>query len=187
MADKKKEIDLTQLLKDRKWEELAPHVHKNLHDIARNVLWNRRYNTTLESRDLVNRAFEKLIDKTRIDWQDRAHFYSYAATVMRGILINYAKHRSTQKAGGRDKNLPLEAAASLGIEAQTDILLDLEKALQHLEKVSPRQSAVFVNRYFGGMNNEETAEALGISTATVKRDFRQARLWLAKALRDEKI
>ena len=186
MTDQK-EMDLTQLLKDRKWDELAPHVYKKLHEIARKVLLNRRYNTTLESRDLVNRAFEKLMDKTRIDWQDRVHFYSYAATVMRGILINYAKHRSTQKAGGRVKNLPLEAAASLGIEVQMDTLLDVEKALQHLEKVNPRQSAVFVNRYYGGMTTEETAETLGISTATVKRDLKHARLWLAKELQDRKI
>lgn len=105
MTDQK-EIDLTQLLKDRKWDELAPHVYEKLHEIARKVLLNRRYNTTLESRDLVNRAFEKLMDKTRIDWKDRVHFYSYAATVMRGILINYAKHRSTQKAGGGSRIYP---------------------------------------------------------------------------------
>ena len=160
------------------WERLAPLVYDELRAIARGQLRTgdrQRFQTTA----LVHEAYIKLVDQTRVEWQDRAHFFAVAAIVMRRILINEAHHRRRQKRGGGHRPVPIdEVQVPVMPEERAEELIALDEALKRLTEMSERQSRVVELRYFGGLSVEETATALSISTATVKRDWRVARAWL---------
>ncbi len=164
---------------------LMPLVYEELHRMAHNQLRRERGGHTLNTTALVHEAYFKLVRIDRIEWQGRAHFLALAATAMRQVLINYAQKRNAQKRGGSQTPLPLDDVVvrdGQDREASLEELLALDEALKQLEALDARQAKIVECRFFGGMTVEETAEALGISPATVKRDWTLSRAWLNREL-----
>jgi RNA polymerase sigma factor (TIGR02999 family) len=163
------------------FDELFPLVYESLRRSARRKLAGERSGHTLSSTDLVHEAYLKLVRLDRIEWQGRAHFLAVAAQVMRNVLVDYALRRKAHKRGGGQPAAGLEPDIALA-EAPGQDLLALHRAMQRLEEIDARQSRVVECRLFSGMNIEETAVALGISPASVKRDWAVARAWLNREL-----
>jgi RNA polymerase sigma factor (TIGR02999 family) len=124
-----------------------------------------------------------MVDQTRVTFADRAQFFAYASRAMRSILVDHARRRCAEKRGGGVRPLPLEESIA-GVAYQTDLLLAVDEALDRLDALEPRLRQVVECRYFGGMSEEDTATALGISPRTVRRDWRKARAWLYDELAD---
>jgi RNA polymerase sigma-70 factor (ECF subfamily) len=143
-----------------------------------------RADHTLQASALVNEAYLRLIDVNKMQWQNRAQFFGLAARTMRRILVDFARARGSGKRGGGIGKVTLDEAL-VGSSPPQD-LVALDDALQMLENVHPRKSRVVELRFFGGLTFEETAEALGVSVDTVKRDWRFAKLWLLRELSDER-
>jgi RNA polymerase sigma factor (TIGR02999 family) len=162
-------------------DELMPIVYDELRQIARGQLRGERSDHTLNTTALVHEAYLKLVRLDRIQWQNRAQFFGIAAQAMRRILINYAVKRNAQKRGGGTPDVPLDDAVVMS-PAQATELIALNDALEQLEALSPRQGRVVECRFFAGMTIGETAAALDVSPATVKRDWTAARAWLNNAL-----
>ncbi len=157
---------------------LMPLVYDHLRQRAAGYLARERADHTLQPTALVHEAFVRLVGG-EVDWQNRAHFLAVAARVMRQILIDHARGRRAQKRGGRRVTL----SNDLVMDAPRDIdVVALDDALVELEKLDPRQAKVVELRFFGGLDIEETAEVLGISPATVKREWRMAKAWLHATL-----
>jgi RNA polymerase sigma factor (TIGR02999 family) len=166
---------------------LLPLVYDQLRVLAHQERRTWRDDLTLNTTALVHEAYLKVVDQKRLPGESRAHFFGVAAKAMRHILCNYARDRSRKKRGGGALHLRLEAghepAAPLPVsDEQADMLTALDESLQGLERVAERQARVVECRFFGGMNIEETAAALGISPRTVKRDWTFARAWLRRHL-----
>jgi RNA polymerase sigma-70 factor, ECF subfamily len=162
-------------------DQLLPLVYEELQRIAHRRLQNERSDHTLVTTDLVHEAYLKLVGLDHIEWKSRAQFFALAAQAMRRILVDYAVRRKAQKRGGERRKVSLDEV-SLPIEQRADELLALDDALQRLAALDERHSRVVECRYFAGMSIEETAEALGVSPATVKRDWTLARAWLHREL-----
>ncbi|MDX1532262.1 MAG: sigma-70 family RNA polymerase sigma factor [Rhodothermales bacterium] len=179
--------DLTALLaRARRGDENAvdavlPRVYDELHALAHRQLRSERAGHTLNTTALVHEAYLKLVDQTRVEWQNRAHFFAIAATAMRRILINYAHRRKAQKRGGGVAAVTLDEEAQ-GLPTRIEDLLALDQALDRLAAQSERQARVVELRFFAGLKEEEIAEALGVSAPTVRRDWRFARTWLSREL-----
>lgn len=165
--------------KEEALDALLPLVYGELRRQAASFLRRERPGHTLQTTALINEAYLKLIDQRDVNWQNRAHFFGIAAQAMRRILVDYARTRHREKRGGADENLPLEVAvlAVSGEERGVD-LVELDEALERLAKMDARQAQIVELRYFGGLSVEETAEALRVSPATVKNDWRIAKAWL---------
>jgi RNA polymerase sigma factor (TIGR02999 family) len=180
--------DLTLLLK--RWrqgdrdalERLMPLVYEELRRIARHYLKNERQGHTLESTALVHEAFLRLIDQRNVQWQNRAHFFGIASQMMRRILVDHARKRQAAKRDAALVRLSVAERLVPGAEREPD-LLALDQAIDALAALDPDQSRVVELRYFGGLTIEETAEVMGISPATVKREWATARLWLKREIR----
>jgi RNA polymerase sigma factor (TIGR02999 family) len=129
----------------------------------------------------VNEAFLRLVGQQGVDWESRAHFFAVSAQVMRHILVDYARQRSSGKRGGDFRQVTLDADAAISEERSAE-LIALDDALQELGKVHPRGCKIVELRYFGGMNNKEAADVLRISETTVERDWRLAKAWLFREL-----
>jgi RNA polymerase sigma-70 factor (ECF subfamily) len=178
---------ITQLLIE--WREgdesaldrLIPLVYNELHRLAHHYMRSERPGHTLQTSDLVNEAYLRLVDHKGMRWQNRAHFFGVAAQAMRRILVDHARSRGSAKRGGRARMNGLDDAATLPQRQATD-LVALDEALEELAVLDARKSKIVEMRYFGGMTLEETAEALGISTATVSRDWNTAKAWLLRAM-----
>jgi RNA polymerase sigma factor (TIGR02999 family) len=166
------------------WDELFPLVYDRLRVIAHRQLREERTGHTLASRDLVHEAYFSLVGIKSMTWSNRSHFLAMAARAMRRVLIGYARARASEKrGGGRDPaSLDVDALAAPIPDAR---ILALDEALSRLEKRNERYGRIVECRYFADMSIEETASALGISTATVKRDWMVARAWLHRELRDD--
>lgn len=162
-------------------KRLIPLVYDELRRIAHRELSREAPGHTLSTTALVHEAYLKLVQLDRIDWQNRAHFFAIGARAMRRILVDYAVRRKSLKRGGGRTPLPLDEAAAV-TEEDLDTLLALDEALGRLEARKERYGRVVECRFFGGMSVEETAEALGVSPATVKRDWATARAWLNREL-----
>ena len=162
------------------FDELFPLIYDTLRGIAHRKLAGERAGDALRTTELVHEAYLKLVRLNRIEWQGRAHFLAIAAQSMRNILVNYALHRKAAKRGG-GADRPLDEALAVA-EAPAADLLALHAALERLERLDARQSRVIECRFFAGMSIEETAEALGVSPASVKRDWALARAWLNREL-----
>jgi RNA polymerase sigma-70 factor, ECF subfamily len=164
---------------DRALERLAPFVQSELRRIAGRYMAGERVGHTLQASALVNEAFLKLVDIRRIQWQNRAHFYAMSARLMRHVLVDCARSKKKQKRGGirvtLDENLNV-------IADRTRDLVALDDALNALTAASPRVSQVVELRFFGGLTEEEIAAALHISTDTVLRDWKFAKVWLHREL-----
>ncbi|MBI4905912.1 MAG: sigma-70 family RNA polymerase sigma factor [Acidobacteria bacterium] len=184
-----KDPDVTQLL--HRWnggdkealEQLAPLVYSELRKVAKRHMMRERSGHTLESTALVHEAYMRLVDQNNPRFQNRAHFYAVAAEMARRILVDYAKARNAKKRGG--PKVPLELAPEPFEKQDTDVIA-LHDALEELAKLSQRQAKVVELRYFGGLSVEETAEVLGVSTPTVKRDWLVARAFLQQSLSGRK-
>lgn len=173
--------------------EAVDGLFRNLYDELRAVARQQRGrwegDHTLNTTALIHEAYLKLVDQEKADWRDRAHFYATAATAMRHILVNYAERRHAAKRGGGQPQIPLSAVAdALGgpnpVPAETAAeVLALHDALQRLERMSERQCRVVECRFFAGLPIPETAAALGVSPATVKRDWAAASAWLYRELK----
>lgn len=162
-------------------DRLMPVVYDELRSMARAQLRNERTGHTLNTTGLVHEAYMRLVDVESVQWQDRAHFCAVAARMMRRVLIDYARSRRRVKRGGDPVRIPLDEAVDL--PAQTvEEWIDLDDALTRLEALNERQCRVVELRCFAGMTIDETAEALGTSTATVKRDWAFSRAWLNREL-----
>jgi len=163
------------------FDELFPLVYDGLRGIARRKLAGERAGHTLSSTDLVHEAYRKLVHFERIEWRGRAHFLAVAAQAMRNILVDYAEKRRAEKRGGKREERPLSDVVAVAGAPEVD-LLALHEAMKRLEAIGARQSRVVECRFFAGMSIEETAEALGVSPASVKRDWAMARAWLNREL-----
>lgn len=162
-------------------DRLFHSVYDELEAIAHGQRLKLRGGETLNTTALVHEAYLKLVDQEDVDWRDRAHFYAVAATAMRHILINYAERRAAGKRGGGAEHVGLEEANPVPASGVED-LLALNTALDELGRVAERQGRVVECRFFGGLGIRETAEALGVSTATVERDWALASAWLRRTL-----
>jgi RNA polymerase sigma factor (TIGR02999 family) len=163
-------------------EDMFPLVYDELRRIAARAMRGERQDHTLCATALVNEAWLELSKLTRIQWQNRSHFLAIAAQAMRRVLIDYAVARRRLKRGGGQTIQPLDADAVAVVVEQADDMLALDEALQRLTAMNERHARIVECRFFGGMSVDETAEALGISPATVKRDWTLARAWLNREL-----
>jgi RNA polymerase sigma factor (TIGR02999 family) len=164
-------------------DELMPIVHGELRRLARRLMRGERGNHTLQTTALVNEAYLRLVDISRVRWQDRAHFFAMSARLMRRILVDHARSRKYLKRGGMLRRVSLDEALAVS-ERGTD-LVALDDALDALAAVDPRKSQVVELRFFGGLSLEETAETLQVSAETVGRDWRLAKAWLLRELNRE--
>ena len=161
-------------------DRLMPLVYEELRGIARRHLGLEACPPTLQSTALVHEAYLRLIDQNRVQWRDRAHFFAVSARMIRRILLDHARARLAEKRGGRVQRLAL---ADVPAPAQHPVdLIALDQALDALGQLDPAQAQVVELRFFAGLTIAETAEALGISTATVERDWITAKVWLLDRL-----
>ena len=160
------------------FDRLVSLVYPELRRIARRQLRPWRPGLSLDTGAVVHDAYVKLVDQTKVEWQDRNHFFAIAARVMRQVIIDYARKRHAQKRGG---SVPL-GDREVAIQAQAEELLELNELLGRLEAEDPRMLQVVECRFFAGYSETETAKALGVSTRTVERDWLRARVWLKRAL-----
>lgn len=160
------------------FDKLFPLVYEELRRRASNYLRNERSGHTFQTTALVNEAYMKLVDKNEVEYEDRNHFFAIAASVMRRILVDYARARKRGKRGGSDENLPLDEARFIISNEKNIDLVALDDALNRLAKFDERQSKVVELKYFGGMTNDEIAEVLGVANVTVRRDWDLAKAWL---------
>ena len=165
-------------------DRLLPLVERELHRLAHHYMSREREGHTLQTTALVNEAYLKLCDQTRVRWQNRAHFFAIAAQTMRRILIDHARSRKYEKRGGGAHALPLDEAAFISDE-RADELVSLDDALAALERLDPRKARVVELRYFGGLSVEETAEVLKVSRSTVLHDWNMAKAWLYTQMKSE--
>ena len=164
-------------------EQLVPIVYDELRRLAHHYMRGERAGHTLQTTALVNEVYLRLAGIDGLRWRDRAHFFAMAATLMRRVLVDYARQRGREKRGAGISVTSLDENA-VAAQPAVDIVA-LDEALARLAAVDPQQSRVVELRFFAGLSVDETAEALGISPATVKRDWATAKLWLYNELRTE--
>ena len=179
--------NVTQLLKawsngeQESLEKLMPLVYSELHRLAHRYIGRERQGHTLQATALVHEAYERLINLKEVSWQNRAHFFGVSAQLMRRILVDYARSRRYTKRGGEWRQVPLNEAVAVFRDRQTDIVA-LDDALRDLADLDPRKARVVEMRFFGGLSIDETAEVLHVSSETVLRDWRLAKVWLLRQL-----
>jgi len=186
-----KSLQITQLLKE--WSDgrrealdaLMPLIYEELRRQAGRYLKKERGNHTLQTTALINEAYLKLIDQREVVWQNRTHFFAIAAQAMRRILVDYARERHREKRGGAAENLPLDEALTIATPEKSVDLVALDEALNQLAKFDARQARVVELRYFSGLSIDETAEILGVSNVTVRRDWDLAKSWLHLQLKSK--
>ena len=158
-------------------DELMPLVYDELRRLARRYTSRERPGNTLQTSALINEAYLRLVDQKNVRWQNRAHFYGIAAQMMRRILVDHARKRRYQKRGGGGQRVSFDEAMIVSDERAGEVVA-LDDALKNLAEVDPRKSQLVELRFFGGLSVEETAEVLGVSAPTVKRQWRMAKAWL---------
>ena len=164
------------------FDALMPEVRKELHRLAAHYMAEEPPGHDLQPTALINEAYLRLVDWKNIQWADRAHFFGMAANMMRRVLVDYARSRYRLKRGGEAIQVSFTEAANVPIPQSANVLA-LDKALRELEKIDSRKSQIVEMRFFGGLSQEETSEALHVSVATVRRDWSLARAWLARELK----
>ena len=158
-------------------------VYDELHRLAHRYMNRERAGHTLQTTALVNEAFLRLINRSKVDWQNRAHFFGLAAQLMRGILVDHARSHACTKRGGGAYKLELDETNLVSQQKASEVLA-LDDALKELALIDPQQGQIVELRFFGGLTVEETAEVLHISPATVKREWSTAKAWLYRELRN---
>lgn len=180
--------NVTQLLLEwrrgnqRALDQLMPLVYDELRRLAQHYMRSERTDHTLQATALVNEAYLRLVDSD-VSWQDRAHFFAVAARLMRRILVDHAKAHRRSKRGSGAAKVSLDEALDVAVEPTADVI-ELDETLQRLAKFDPRKSQIIELHFFGGLSNEEVAEALGISRATVQRELKLAKAWLNHEMRN---
>ena len=180
--------DVTEMLKEwsdgntRVLDNLMPLVYEELRRQASRFLRKERAGHTLQTTALIHEAYLKLIDQKNVEWQNRAHFFAIASTAMRRILVDYARERHREKRGGAGGNLPLDEALQISSKEKPVDLVALDEALTRLAGFDPRQARIVELRYFSGLDTDETAAVLGVSNATVRRDWSFAKAWLRQEI-----
>jgi len=163
------------------FDELMPEVRKELHRLAAHYMAEERPGHDLQPTALINEAYLRLVDWKNIQWADRAHFFAMAANMMRRVLVDYARKRDRAKRGGKEIQVSLIEAANMPTCESAEVL-SLDNALRALEEIDSRKSRIVEMRFFGGLSQEEVAEALNVSVASVRRDWSLARAWLSREL-----
>ncbi|HZS47276.1 MAG TPA: sigma-70 family RNA polymerase sigma factor [Blastocatellia bacterium] len=161
--------------------QLTPLVYRELHRLAHGYLRGEQRGHILQTTALINEAFVRLIDWQSIQWQNRAHFFGVAATLMRNILVQFAREQNAAKRGGQAIQVSLSEATAVKTRHNPD-LVALDDALNTLEKLDPRQARIVELRFFAGLSLEEAAEVAQVSVSTVRRDWRMAQAWLHQQL-----
>lgn len=180
--------DVTQYLiawrngDDQALPKLMEKVDFELRRIAHRYMSNERSDHTLETGALVNEAYLRLIDQQHTDWQNRLHFFAVAARIMRNILVNHAIARQRAKRGGGDAKISLDEVGEVADKGEID-LLSLNDALEKLALFDARKGQIVELHFFAGLSNEECAEVLGVSLATINREWRLAKAWLYNYLK----
>jgi RNA polymerase sigma factor (TIGR02999 family) len=174
------------------WDRIVPLVYTELRAIAHRQLRRERESHTLNTTALVHEAFLRLADQTGIRWQSEAHFFAIAARVMRQVLVDYARYHRAAKRAGAHQPIELDAIEapesgaramqSLLADERADVLVALDEALARLSSLDKRLVRVVECRFFGGLTEQETAQALGVTARTVRRDWVTAKAWLQRAL-----
>jgi RNA polymerase sigma factor (TIGR02999 family) len=183
-------MDLTGLLADatsgnrEAVDRLMPFVYEQLRDMASGFMRQERPDHTLQATALVHEAYQRLIDQTRVNWRNRAHFFAIAAQSMRRILVDHARRHGGLKHGGGRARLSLDEGLIAEYEQAID-LAALDEALEKLATRDPMQGRIVEMRFFAGLSVNETAEVLGMSPSTVEREWRCARVWLHQILGDD--
>lgn len=178
--------EITQLLvawshgEETALQTLTPIIYEELRRLAQSYMRQERAGHTLQSTAVVHEAFIRLIDQN-VEWKSRAHFFAIAAKMMRRILVDHARARSTSKRGAGMPRVAMDVQAVASQERSVD-LMALDEALQHLAKIDPQRGRIVELKYFGGLSNEESANVLGISPATVQRQWSGAKAWLYREL-----
>jgi len=189
MVSSSKTAKITQLLiewnngRNEAFQDLLPMVYGELRKLAAQRLRRERPDHTLQPTALVHEAYIRLVDQRRVHWQNRAHFYGTAAHVMRRILVDRARARKADKRGGAWERVTLVGDKTSNAANDVDVLV-LNDALERLAALDAQQERIVELRYFGGLTLDETAAVIGISTATVKREWAIARAWLRAELAD---
>src|SRR5215510_1256057 len=179
--------DITQLLlawsegDQAALEQLTPLVYRELRRLAKGYLRQESPGHILQTTALINEAYLRLIDWKDVRWQNRAHFFGVAAQLMRRILVDFARARQQDKRGGAMRQVSLNEAAVVSVERRAE-LIALDEALDRLAAIDQRRSRMVELRFFGGLSEEETAEALKVSPRTVRREWSLARAWLRREL-----
>lgn len=163
------------------FDRLVPLVYDDLRKIARRHLRRGRPGHTLDTTGLVHEYYLKMADQSPVSWKDRGHFLAVSACAMRQVLISYARKKSAAKRGGGERPVTLDEGR-ISLDDQAAWLLDLDQALERLAELEPRLARVVECRFFAGLSEEETAEALDVSVRTVQRDWKRARAWLQEDL-----
>jgi RNA polymerase sigma factor (TIGR02999 family) len=166
------------------WDRLLPLVYDELRRVARRQLRSQRGDHTLNTTALVHEAYLKLIGPARVPYASRSHFFGVASCAMRQVLVGYARRHCAAKRGGEWQRVPLDFT-QISVEQRADTLIALDEALTRLASMSERLSRVVECRFFGGLTEAETAEALSITERTVRRDWIKARAWLYGAMQEE--
>lgn len=185
--------EITQLLQGwragdpKALDDLLPVVYRELERLAHFQLRKERPQHTLESAALVNEAYLRLVGMNSPQWEGRSHFFAIAAQLMRQILVDYARRHRAMKRGGQVETLSLEETGFFEPGNRSDVdIVALDDALETLAKMDPRKAKVVELRFFGGLNFEETAEVLKVSSITVQRDWSTARAWLHREMTRER-
>ena len=189
MKDATGAAQITRLLHDWQdgsrdaFERLIPLVYDELHALAARQLAREWRHDRMQTTIVVHEAYLKLFGQREIDWQNRGHFFAIAAHLMRRILVDHARHGLRQKRGGSEAAIPLDEALPAPDQPVDAVdALDLDRALRKLERLDPDQARIIELRFFGGLTVEETAAALGVSPATIKREWAVAKAWLHREL-----
>jgi RNA polymerase sigma factor (TIGR02999 family) len=164
-------------------DRLLPMVEKELRRLAHSYMRRENPNHTLQTTALVNEAYLKLIDQKKTRWQNRAHFFAIAATVMRRILLNYARDQHREKRGGNIMQVSLSEATVVSLEKSEEFIA-LDEALERLAAEDRRKARVVELRFFGGLEMDEIAEVLKVSSVTVMRDWKFAKAWLLREMQN---
>lgn len=163
-------------------DRLMPIVYGELRKLAGNFMRRQRPGNTLQTTDLVNEAYLRLVDSDQVNWQSRTHFFAISAQLMRRILVDSARRRNSLKRGGDNLRITLDERVEVPLENEMDMVA-LDEALKRLAEMNPRHSRIVELRYFGGLTEEQTADVLNISARTVRRDWSLARAWLFRELK----
>ncbi len=169
---------------DKALDELMPLVHAELHRLASGYMRHENKNHTLQATALIHEAYIRLIDQRNVEWKNSVHFIALAANTMRRILVDHARGRGSAKRGGGIRDIPLENVHEVATEQNPD-LVALDDALQELTGLDPDLARIVELRYFGGLNSDEIAEAMEISSPTVTRRMKMARAWLHRYLKGD--
>jgi RNA polymerase sigma-70 factor, ECF subfamily len=181
--------EITQYLQD--WrngnesalDDVLPFVYNELRLIAKRYRRKENNGHTLQTTEIINEAYMKLVDQSGTDWQNRSHFFAVASRVMRNLLVDFARAKNYQKRGSGAEKVDLEDIALFSPETD-DSIIELHEALERLEKFDERKAKIVELRYFGGLSAEETGEVLGVSEITVKREWLKAKAWLYNELQN---